>query len=847
MNLFKIFGSIVLNNSDANQALDDTSRKASTTAGKISSTLGRVGNTMSGIGAGLTKHITKPAIIAGTAVGGIVLAKGWSRMVEIDNAKVKLQAIGNSAEDVTKIMGNATTAVKGTAYGLDTAATAAASAVASGIEPGQQLERYLGNVADAAAVAGVGMDEMGSVFGKVTTTGKATNESLQQLAERGLPVYQWLGEASGKTADEIFKMASDGQVSLEMLQSAIETNIGGAAKTIGSQTINGAISNLWASVGRIGANFLGSADDANSFAGKVLPLLNDLKDWLGGVEDKVKEWGATFGDVFGAVVEYVSSGGKSFGELSDSAQKVFDTIQPGIDLIMFLAEKFDSLSPKMKLALGVGVLAAGPLISIIGKVFTVISGLISIVSAVAGGFTALAAVLGIGVGWLVLIVAAVVAAGILIYKNWDKIKEFAIQLWDKIKEVFAGIKEAIANAFNKVKETVTNVWNSIKNAVTEKVTAIKDTVVNIFNSVKETLENVWETIKNIIEVAIMLVVEIFTTAFDLITLPWRFIWENCKEYILAAWDAIKGAVTTAMDAIKTVISNIWDGIKTYISTMLNALKAMFSNMWNAIKTVITTYINAVKAVITTVWNAIKSVLSTVMGAIKTVISNIWNTIKTYIGNVLNGIKTTFSNIWNGIKTTVTNIIDGVKDKIKNGLDAAKDTITNILNGIKEKFSSIFEGAKNIVSGAIDKIKGYFNFSWSLPKIKLPHFNISGGFSLNPPSIPKFDIDWYAKAMNKGMILDQPTIFGINQNGQPMGAGEAGSETVVGTNSLMSMVRQASTEANQNSDIVKVLNQILATLVASDAKLYDTLIQALTDGVTWKWKDKEIGRIVRSYV
>lgn len=100
------------------------------------------------------------------------------------------------------------------------------------------------------------------------------------------------------------------------------------------------------------------------------------------------------------------------------------------------------------------------------------------------------------------------------------------------------------------------------------------------------------------------------------------------------------------------------------------------------------------------------------------------------------------------------------------------------------------GAKDVVSGAIEKIKGFFNFDWKLPNLKLPHFSIDGKFSINPPSVPHFSIDWYAKAMDKGMILNSPTIFGMNSNGQPMGAGEAGSETVVGTNSLMDMIKSA---------------------------------------------------------
>lgn len=232
--------------------------------------------------------------------------------------------------------------------------------------------------------------------------------------------------------------------------------------------------------------------------------------------------------------------------------------------------------------------------------------------------------------------------------------------------------------------------------------------------------------------------------------------EEFRQFWINLWESIKQAAITAWNAIGEFLKSIWEGIKSTCQTIFNAIKTFFQTVWNGIKNIFSTTVGAVKTVVTNAWNAIKSVTSTV---------------------------------WNGIKSVVTGTITAIKNGISTGLTAAKNTVTNILNGIKNAFSTVWEGAKNIVSGAIEKIKGMMNFHWELPKLKLPHFSITGKFSLDPPSIPKIGVEWYRKAMGDGMILDSPTIFGA-AGGKLLAGGEAGPEAVVGVDSLRTMIQEA---------------------------------------------------------
>lgn len=190
----------------------------------------------------------------GATIAGVAAKKGIDRLLDIDDAKGKLKGLGHDVNGIANIMDSALASVKGTAFGLGDAAGVAASAVAAGIKPGQDLTKYLSLTADAATIAGVSLSEMGSIINKTTTSGKVYTDSLNQLADRGIPIFQWLQKEYGVSAEELSKMVSDGKVDAATFRKVIEENIGGAALASG-QTVRGAWANVGAALGRLGAMF----------------------------------------------------------------------------------------------------------------------------------------------------------------------------------------------------------------------------------------------------------------------------------------------------------------------------------------------------------------------------------------------------------------------------------------------------------------------------------------------------------------------------------------------------------------------------------------------------------------
>ncbi|PTY79618.1 hypothetical protein B5V89_05070 [Heyndrickxia sporothermodurans] len=216
------------------------------------------------------------------------------------------------------------------------------------------------------------------------------------------------------------------------------------------------------------------------------------------------------------------------------------------------------------------------------------------------------------------------------------------------------------------------------------------------------------------------------------------------------------------DSIKKATSKVWNGIKSTISTVVNAIKNIVSKVWNSIKSTTSTVWNGIKTVISTVWGGIKSVTSNSINSVKSLVSTVWNSIKSTTSTVWNGIKGVINTVWGGIKTAVSTPINWVKSKVSGVWSSIKTNTSSVWNGIKSAMISPIENARDKIKGIVDRIKSFFSgLKLSLPKIKLPHLSITGGFSIMPPRVPKFSIEWY----RKGGIFDEASVIGIGEAGK----------------------------------------------------------------------------------
>lgn len=687
----------------------------------------------------------------------------------------------------------------------------------------------MGYTAEDAALA-IGMMANSGI--KSSQAGTALRGAMTNLAKPTDTVAGAMEKYNISLTDNSGRM-----LSLRELMVQLRTNLGGLSKAEQAAAATAlfgknAMSGMLAVINGSDKDFKKLENAIDNCDGTSEQMANTMNDNLSGqitiLMSQLQELAISFGDMLVPTIREVA------GHVQDFVDKLNSMDEGQRQTILRIGLVVAALGP-MLIGIGKVITATGTISKALGKVaagFANVGGVSGVFTKALAAITSPAAIVVAAIAAITAVIVHLWNTNEdfrnTITEIWQKIKDAFTGFTEGIQERLAGL----GISFSDITSAISMIWDGFCNLLAPVIEAAFQIVATVLQTAFDVILGIWdvfsalfsgdwsgawEAVKGIFSSVFDAIIGIFETVLEAIKgvldvflgwfgTSWDTVWNGAKDLISTIWDGIATIISTVLNAIETVITTIFSAIGTTISTIWNGIKTFISETWtaielaislaiNAIKTVITTVFNAISTTINTIWNGIKTVTSTIWNGIKTAITTTINTTRTTVTSVVNGIRSTVSTVWNGIKTTTSSAWNGIKTGITSAINSARTTVSSKVSGIrsavegvwdrvKSKTEDVWEriqdaietpinAARDVVQDAINTIRGAFNFSWSLPHLSLPHPYITGSFSLNPPSVPHFGIDWY----RNGAIMTKPTVFGANGN-TLLAGGEAGDEAIL---------------------------------------------------------------------
>jgi tape measure domain-containing protein len=644
------------------------------------------------------------AVVTGAvALGGAIGKSGLEYNSMIENSTVAWTTLLHSQDLAKKQIQDIASFASKTQFGTEQVDAMAKYFFNAGIQ-GKALFDQLTRISDIAGAFNITADnakELARQMSQVDQAGVAYTEDLNILQDQGVPIFKALASVMGVNVAQVKKMASQGKITADVYNKAFN----GIADTV--------------------------KGSANRQAQTMTGLMSTFKDLFGmlsgtltqGIFNNMEGGLTRVNDAMTAMMAgFKKSGFKGMLEAimpkatADTIVNTITTIKNAIQVLFDFLNGDNIKAINLLTAMGLKPETVVWITTTFAKVKNAIQTAFGFISSIFQGAGANLQNSGFIKFLMVL---------------WSSyVQPIFAMVWSTISSVLTQIQAFWQANGTQIMTAVNNFWNFIA------------TIFKIFAPiVMFIIKMLWDSIAGIIKGAIAVIegiIQVFTAIF---TGNWSMLWQGI-------WNIVKGVVMIVWNWINLMfVGKILGGIKSLAVMGWDLMKGMWSGIWGTVKEFSG---NIIKAIVD--W-------------VNKIISR-WNTMKAFGESLWGTIKNTVINLVTEAKNKAVSLFESLVSGAKSKFESLKSAVSTIFNAIKGFMQNPVQTAKTAIGKAVDWIMSKFRgMHFDIPHIKLPHFSIKGGFSLNPPKIPSFGVTWGAQ----GGILDRATLIG---------AGEAGKEALL---------------------------------------------------------------------